>query len=281
MNQTKVYRKPTQTNLYSHWNSFCDKKTKIGVVKTLVRRAVSLCSTENFKKEEFELLENVFVANGYPREIVSKEIKDTEKKILEEEHLKILNPEAFRQIKEQKQSEFREKINVTIPFVGEKKVGKLRRIAKKFGVNISFEKTSTIQQRLIHLKEKVEKDNKKDVVYSIPLSCGKIYIGETGQLWKERENQHKEAVSKCDENKSAIVEHFAVCEERCQKGPPNVLWKDSKILAREKNPGERRARESLEIKIQEKKCGTVNRNSGQPELNSIWEKAVKKFIPWF
>ena len=41
-NQTKVYRKPTQTNLYSHWNSFCDKKTKIGVVKTLVRRAVSL-----------------------------------------------------------------------------------------------------------------------------------------------------------------------------------------------------------------------------------------------
>ena len=63
----------------------------------------------------------------------------------------------------------------------------------------------------------------------------------------------------------------------CQKGPPNVKWEDEKILGRAENCGVRRALESLEIKIQNKKKMTVNRNSGQPELSGIWNKVIQKF----
>ena len=79
---------------------------------------------------------------------------------------------------------------------------------------------------------------------------------------------------KHDANKSAIVQHFDDCENVCQKGPPNVKWNDSKICARVQNPGIRRARESLEIKLHKK--DSINRNSGQPELDTIWNKAIKK-----
>jgi hypothetical protein len=161
--------------------------------------------------------------------------------------------------------------------VGANTAGKIRRIGRKYGVHVSYKNTNTIKQRLVHLKEKMEPNNKKDVVYRIPLTCGKVYIGESGQLWGERKHQHQEAILKHDINKSAIVEHFEQCEERCQKGPPNVIWDEEKILAREGNIGIRRAMESLHIKLQNKKGGTVNRNSGQPELNSIWNKVIKKY----
>ena len=59
-----------------------------------------------------------------------------------------------------------------------------------------------------------------------------------------------------------------------KKAPPNVRWNDSKICARVQNPGIRRARESLEIKLHKK--DSINRNSGQPELDTIWNKAIKK-----
>ena len=41
---TKVFRKPTHTNLYSHFKTNADHKVKIGLIETLARRGVNLCS---------------------------------------------------------------------------------------------------------------------------------------------------------------------------------------------------------------------------------------------
>ena len=41
---TSVYRKPTFTGQYISWNSFCPKQRKVNLVKTLVHRALTICS---------------------------------------------------------------------------------------------------------------------------------------------------------------------------------------------------------------------------------------------
>ena len=41
---TSIYRKPTFTGQYIHWNSFSTKTRRISLIKTLVHRALMICS---------------------------------------------------------------------------------------------------------------------------------------------------------------------------------------------------------------------------------------------
>ena len=41
---TTVYHKPTFTGLYIHWDSFCPKKQKVNLIKTLTHRVLMICS---------------------------------------------------------------------------------------------------------------------------------------------------------------------------------------------------------------------------------------------
>ena len=41
---TSVYRKPTFTGQYIHWNSFGPKRRKINLIDTLTHRALKICS---------------------------------------------------------------------------------------------------------------------------------------------------------------------------------------------------------------------------------------------
>ena len=61
-------------------------------------------------------------------------------------------------------------------------------------LNIGFVPKSreTIYTNLCKLKQKVEFEDCKDVIYSVPCKkCGVRYIGETGQHFYQRREQHK------------------------------------------------------------------------------------------
>ncbi len=45
------------------------------------------------------------------------------------------------------------------------------------------------------------------LVYSIPCSCGKVYIGETTRKLEQRVKEHQDACKRGDEMVSAITEH--------------------------------------------------------------------------
>ena len=47
---TSVYRKPTHTNLYVHYNSCAPSYSKDSVIRSLTRRAHFLCSPNTYKK---------------------------------------------------------------------------------------------------------------------------------------------------------------------------------------------------------------------------------------
>ena len=70
---TSVYRKPTFTGQYLRWNSFCPSKTKIDLVKTLIRRALMICFNSKLQSE-LDNNRSVMLKNGCPNHVVNSAI---------------------------------------------------------------------------------------------------------------------------------------------------------------------------------------------------------------
>ena len=73
----KVYRKPTHTNRYLHYNSFHYPSIKNSVCKTLISRAKTICEVDNIEGE-FEHLKSVLKMNGYPKKFTDNAMKTQE-----------------------------------------------------------------------------------------------------------------------------------------------------------------------------------------------------------
>jgi hypothetical protein len=70
---TRVYRKPTHTQQYIHWRSNHPKNNLLGVLKGLIHRAHMLTDEEKDLADELQLLNDVFISNGYPAKLVEKQ----------------------------------------------------------------------------------------------------------------------------------------------------------------------------------------------------------------
>ena len=68
---TSVHRKETHTNRYINFNSHHHRRTLTGVIKGLKQRAERICHPSK-RYQEMKRLEEVFVANDYPRILVKK-----------------------------------------------------------------------------------------------------------------------------------------------------------------------------------------------------------------
>ena len=82
----QVFRKKTHTDRYLHANSHHFHPQKVGVINTLVTRALRISDKEHIK-EEIDHLEKVFEENGYNgkqfRKIVASANKEKKKKTIE------------------------------------------------------------------------------------------------------------------------------------------------------------------------------------------------------
>ena len=63
---TSVYRKPTFTGQFIHWNSFGPKQRKTNLIDTLTHRALKICSKATFK-HELDNIRSILVQNDYPK----------------------------------------------------------------------------------------------------------------------------------------------------------------------------------------------------------------------
>ena len=60
---TSIYRKPTFTGQYILWNSFNPKARKINLIKTLVHRALMICSKTKLDSE-LDTIKHLLIDNG-------------------------------------------------------------------------------------------------------------------------------------------------------------------------------------------------------------------------
>lgn len=68
---TSVYRKPTFTGSYVRFESFCHKRRKTSLIRTLLHRAHQICSPEKLE-DEVSRIKSIFLDNGYPPYLISK-----------------------------------------------------------------------------------------------------------------------------------------------------------------------------------------------------------------
>ena len=63
---TTVYRKPTFSGLYTHFDSFLLEVYKFGMIYTQAYQCFKICSDWTKFREELNFLKHVFLKNEYP-----------------------------------------------------------------------------------------------------------------------------------------------------------------------------------------------------------------------
>ena len=70
----KMYRKPTHTERYLHYNSFHHHSLKNSACKTLINRAKTIVEVDNIKGE-LEHLRSVSKMNAYPNKFITQHVR--------------------------------------------------------------------------------------------------------------------------------------------------------------------------------------------------------------
>ena len=69
----------------------------------------------------------------------------------------------------------------------------IRWVCRKFGMKVVFRSSHSLCSMLTKVKDALPMEKQANVVYRVPCSCGKAYIGETKQRLETRLREHQDA----------------------------------------------------------------------------------------
>ena len=174
---TSVYRKPTNTNVYTHFSSSASMASKESTVRTLTRRAFKLCSPHHLQSE-INHLESTFLSNSYPlrklRHIMDQTLK------------RLRNTTQQHSVKQSNDN-----LVVSIPY-DSRYSSSLRKSLPKYHIGTVFKSTNTLRSILTHTKTPTAAKLQKNVIYKIPCEdCEALYIGQTCRPLIKRIKEHE------------------------------------------------------------------------------------------
>ena len=236
---TSVYRKPTFSGVYTHYDSYIPQQYKSGLVYTLLHRSFNICTNWEQIHREIGTIKSVMLKNGYPAILIEKTVNYFLNKLF-----------VKREVQSTTQSS--KTYQIILPYLGiftsraEKKIK--RALTEHLpGVKINFVyRASTRLRSLFSFKDRIPAYLRSGIIYKYTCnSCNAVYIGETFRHQHTRFCEHmgisgltgKEMKSKKD---SAIRDHLLTCD--------GVITHDSfVIIGREADLIARRVKESLFI----------------------------------
>ena len=243
-----VYRKPTHTDRYLNGFSHHHPAQKQAVISTLVRRAVTITHPRHLHTE-LDHLTRVLSENNYPNHLVRKTIA---------KHLRPGGTGRIDMVDPPVSTAFLPYIQGTTDRIG--------RILGKYNIKSIFKPLTKVSDLLPSIKDKLPPLTAPGV-YSIPCACGSAYIGETKRPISVRLSEHERCTRLRQITGSALAEH------RQQTGH-DILFDQTKILARESHYYPRKIREAIEIL---KHPANLNRDSGW-QLHHTWKSLVVKKV---
>ena len=183
----------------------------------------------------------VLVANGYPPSFLQNLTKTRN-----------LTPER-------ETTEF--KSTAVLPYI--KGVSEpLRRHLQQQGIRTVFKSDTTLRP-----KDPADPNKQDCVVYKIPCTCGKVYIGETGRPMQERMKENDRNIRLARTQNSAVSEHANGTGHK-------PVWNKTKLIAQESHWYTRKVKEAIHIRPNP---NNINRDSGA-EIPEAWMPTKRKHL---
>ena len=177
---TSVYRKPTFSGEYVRWSSFCDKRRKINIIKTLLHRARSICSQEKLQ-QELSNIKSLLIKNGYPENTIHAVFKESSESVIS-----TTVPDEPTKIKDH--------VYIRLPYIGSISSVYRKRLqdaVKKCYTDVSLRTIFTSKPILPNAKKDVLPTlQRSNVIYQFTCHCGSRYVGRTSQRLSARIAQH-------------------------------------------------------------------------------------------
>ena len=185
---TDWYQKPTWSGRYLNYDSYLPNSYKINTIDLLTRKVLELAD-ESYRQKNFDKIVDTLMNNNYPPTLVHKVMESTIQK--------------FHSAGPRNQENIENKF-ISLPYCSVS-FNKLKELLGGFGISVVGKPLQTVGNLFFsNLKDKIPKEFKSNVVYSVVCTCGEQYIGNTGQWLKNRFQQHKSR----DEHHSALSEHL-------------------------------------------------------------------------
>ena len=108
-------------------------------------------------------------------------------------------------------------------------------------------------------------DIQSKIIYKVPCSCGKAYIGETTRRLETRLKEHKDASRKQLTDKSAIAEH--AWNSHCP-----IKWEEASVLDHARNSPDLMIKEAIHIQTTPMDR-LINRDKGA-EIPGCWVATI-------
>ena len=240
---TSVYRKPTFSGLYSHYESFMPSSYKVGLIYTLLHRAFTLCSTWEKFHEEVCFLRQTFLKNAYPGYFIDKCVKCFLDKIFVAKRVVFTVP--------------KKELRICLPFLGKQSLelkSRMQKYVSKYfpqcKIQVIF-KCNNRFQSFLSFKDKVPNNLRSHLLYKYTCnSCNAIYIGKTRRHYLVRVFEHlgislrthnKFTFNPDNKSNSAILSHI-----NCQKCVGDI--ENFKIIGSATNDFHLKIKESLLIR---------------------------------
>ena len=186
---TDVYSKPTNTGLYSHYESYIPWRYKTSWARSLFNRAKRICSNNRLFKNQQERINRILSWNGFPSYVRKKMLAG-----FKESHQRSTTPPADDQTQSTNE-EF--SLTLKLPYMGgegEKLVRTLKRkvqsnLSKK--VNFKIYYTTSKIAKFCSTKDRIPMDQSHNVIYHIECpGCGEVYVGKTSCCLGKRLDEH-------------------------------------------------------------------------------------------
>ena len=241
--KTTVFRKPTHTDMYLHWDSYHHLSAKYSVINTLRHRAKTVCSTKQLLTEEEDHLYNALRRCKYPLWAGNRtNIKKKQRN----------NNQGNNNIK---------KPYIVVPYM--KGLGETcKNICRIYGVEVYFRGGNTLRDLLVNPKDRDTILKKSGVIYRY--RCGRVdceeeYIGESDRTFGERYREHMRAPS-------PIMGHQNTTGHE-------VSLDNFSIVERKDNSIARNIKEAIFIRVNDP---SLNRNIGKFQLPHIWDEVLAR-----
>ena len=313
--ETTIYRKPTFTGLMTRWDSYVPMNYKKASIDSMIRRALSICSTYTSLVAEFDEIRRISQANDYPASFIDTHIgMGLSRYMAKQNGTSSPTPKPIGCDKK--------RMYVEIPYVGQttdsmKK--KFSHLSGKLRPDLDvrfFMKPPPSVRTFFQNKDRIAKHMQSNIVYSVTCTeCGLVYVGKTGRQAKRRMIEHGAPSNTFDPppctikpkplpKRSARIANMAIAKNSNTPATTNandsdtdknedkdilsalrkhekdtghhINWKDFRVVWRDENPYRLLVKESLVIQAYKPE---LNRTTHSVPLIVFPDGLTKDMLP--